>query len=129
MGHLSVYRRMLVWGIGTLVAIFGVAKTTLVLFSPRVRIEEVNNLLLYVFLFVGGMVIIVINETVFSVRKEQREIDRDETIKSAGEKYPPSPTVLAICPQCKSRVPSNSKYCLECGADLQRQTATPIRSR
>ena len=59
MGHLSVYQRMFVWGIGTLVAIFGIAKTTLVLFSPRVPIEEVNNLLLYVFLFVSGMVIIV----------------------------------------------------------------------
>ena len=112
---------MLVWGIGTLVAIFGAAKTTLILFNPIPPMGEVNNLLLYVFLFISGMAIIVINETVFSVRKEQREIDRDETIKSAGEKHPHSSMILAICPQCKSRVPSEAKYCLECGTDLQHQ--------
>jgi membrane-bound ClpP family serine protease len=26
--------------------------------------------------------------------------------------------VLAICPQCKSRVPSESKFCPNCGASL-----------
>jgi len=122
MGHISTYRRMLIWGIGTVIAIVGAAKTTLVLFSPHPSIGEVNNVLLYLFLFIGGVVVIVISETVFSVRKEGLEIDRDETIKSASEKHPHLPMILAICPQCKSRVPSDSKYCLECGTALQRQT-------
>lgn len=121
MGHVSVYRRMLVWGIGTIMAIVGAAKITLVLFSPFIH-ESMTNVFLYLFLFLGGVVVIVINETVFGVRKAQLEIDRDETIKSTGEKHPHSPIVLAICPQCKSRIPSDAKYCLECGTDLQRQT-------
>ncbi len=66
-----------------------------------------------IFLFIGGWVVVVINETVFGARKEQLEVDRDETIKHSV----PS-AVLAICPSCKSRVPSTSKYCPECGADL-----------
>jgi len=78
-----------------------------------------------VLLFLGGMAVIIINEVVFGLRKAQLEIDRDETIKSASEKHPDSPMILAICPQCKSRIPSDSKYCLECGTDLQRQTPTP----
>ena len=79
-------------------------------------------------LFLGGWVVIIINKVVFSLRKTQLEIDRDETIKSPSEKHLDSPVILAICPQCRSRVPSESKYCLECGADLQRQTPTPIRA-
>jgi len=70
-------------------------------------------------LFLGGWVVIIINEIVFGLRKTQLEINRDETIKSTGEKHPHSPMILAICPQCKSRIPSDSKYCLECGTDLQ----------
>jgi len=107
MGHLSAYRRMLIWGIGTLMALVGVVRFLLS------RQMNFNDLTINVSLFIGGWVIIIINEVVFSVRKEQREIDRDETIKS-------SPTILAICPQCKARIPSDSKYCLECGTDLQK---------
>lgn len=68
-------------------------------------------------LFVSGWIIIIINETVFSVRKEQRAIDRDETLKTTGGMH--TSTVLAICPICKTRVPSESAYCLKCGANLQ----------
>lgn len=121
MGHISNYRRMLVWGVGTLVTIIGAAKTTLIMFARPPPAGEINNIPLYLILFIGGLVVIIINETVFSVRKTQLEIDRDETIKTAGEKHPYSPVILAICPQCKSRVPSDSKYCLECGTDLQNQ--------
>ena len=28
------------------------------------------------------------------------------------------PTVLVICPNCKARVPSESRFCLECGENL-----------
>ncbi|HKZ94761.1 MAG TPA: zinc ribbon domain-containing protein [Candidatus Bathyarchaeia archaeon] len=127
MGHISSYRRMLVWGIGTVMAIAGAAKISLLLFAPAAftQGESPTNMLLYIFLFFGGVVAIVVNETVFSVRKTGLEIDRDEIIKGVGERHPHTPMVLAICPQCKKRVPSDSKYCLECGADLQLQTPTP----
>ena len=72
-----------------------------------------------IFLFIGGWIVIVINETVFGARKEQLEVDRDETIKHAIPSL-----VLAICPQCKCRVPSTSKYCAECGADLVTPTVS-----
>ena len=72
-------------------------------------------------LLAGGWGMIIISEIIFSLRKEQLEIDRDETIKGTGEKLRPSPMILAICPQCKSRIPSDSKYCLECGTDLSRE--------
>jgi len=120
MGHISVYRRLLVWGIGTLIATVGAVKIALVMFGYST--EGMTSSLLYLFLFLGGWIIIIINETVFGVRKAQLEIDRDETIKSAGAKHPPSPMIVAICPQCKSRIPSDSKYCLECGTNLQPQT-------
>jgi len=28
---------------------------------------------------------------------------------------------VAICPDCKSRIPVNSKFCPECGTDLRRE--------
>jgi hypothetical protein len=87
-------------------------------YSPYAIFTEI---ILNVALFIGGWVMIIINELVFGVRKEQLEIDRDETIKDVGGKFQHSPKTLAICPECKSRVPSESKYCLECGTDLQPQ--------
>ena len=123
MGHLSVYRRILFWGIGTLIAMVGAVKIALVIFGFST--EAMTNDLLYLLLFLGGLAVIIINETVFSVRKTRLEIDADEKIRGLGEKHPHTPMILAICPQCRSRIPSESKYCLECGTDLQRQTPTP----
>lgn len=115
---------MLVWGIGTLIAIVGAVKVI-----PAILGYRAGPNLFDLLLFLSGWVIIIINETVFWLRRTQLEIDRDETIKIADEKHPHSQMILAICPQCRSRVPSDSKYCLECGVDLQRQTPTPTRSR
>ena len=115
MGHISVYRRMLVWGIGTLVCLVGAVKLALLNFSN----EGITNVLLYLSLFLGGLVAIIINETVFGLRKIQLEIDSDEAIKAISEKYQNSPTILAICPQCKNRISSKSKFCPEYGLDLQ----------
>ena len=101
-------------------AIVGAAKIAPVIFGYST--EAITN---YLLLFLGGLAIVAINETVFSVRKTQLEIDADETITGLAEKQPHKPTILAICPQCRSRIPSESKYCLECGTDIQRQTPTP----
>jgi uncharacterized membrane protein YjgN (DUF898 family) len=94
---------MLVWAVCTILIIVGAADFLTVhalgIFDP--------------FLFVGGWVIIILNEVSFGAKKEQLEVDRDETIKRAVPSM-----VLAICPQCKSRIPSTSKYCPECGTDL-----------
>jgi len=102
---------MLVWLIGSPMVIVG----SLRLFWPY-HVPDLIDLLL----LPGGWGMIIVNEIIFSLRKEQLEIDRDETIKGTGEKLRLSPMILAICPQCKSRIPSDSKYCLECGADLSR---------
>lgn len=41
------------------------------------------------------------------------------TIVPQQETKPPvEPTVLVICPNCKARVPSESRFCLECGENL-----------
>jgi hypothetical protein len=98
---------MLIWGIGTLILVISA--------GDFLTIHSLG--IIDPFLFLGGWVIIIINEVAFSVRKEQRGIDRDETIKTTGGVH--ISTILAICPKCKSRVPSDSKYCLECGTNLQ----------
>jgi uncharacterized membrane protein len=36
----------------------------------------------------------------------------------------PMAQILAICPHCKNRIPSESKYCLECGTNLQPKKTT-----
>jgi hypothetical protein len=94
---------MLVWGICTLMIIVATADFLTVH----------GLLILDPFLFIGGWVVIIINETTFGARKEQLEIDRDETIKHSSPSL-----VLAICPQCKNRIPSKSKYCPECGTNI-----------
>jgi len=33
--------------------------------------------------------------------------------------WPPRREVVLICPKCQSRIPVDSKFCLECGADLR----------
>lgn len=117
MGHISVYRRMLIWGIGTLVCLVGAVKLALVIFG--LSTEGITSIIVYLSLFLGGLVGVIINETVFGLRRSQLEIDRDEVIKNKSEKHVSSPTILAICPKCKNRIPSESKYCPECGESLQ----------
>jgi hypothetical protein len=106
-GHVNVYRRMLVWVIGTLMIV-----------AAAGDFLTVHGMLFFdPFLFIGGWLVVIVNEVVFGARKELLEVDRDEAIKHST----PS-SVLAICPQCKNRIPSESKYCPECGTDLITQT-------
>lgn len=37
------------------------------------------------------------------------------------QQQPAEPKVLLVCPKCKARVPSDSKFCPECGEDLKEQ--------
>jgi ribosomal protein L40E len=103
---------MIIWIACTLMALVGLVKTFV--FPP----SDIS-FFFYLFLCLGGFVILIINETVFGIRKARLEINRDETIKTRSEKQSPSTLVLAICPECKSRIPAEAKYCPECGADLQ----------
>jgi predicted amidophosphoribosyltransferase len=34
---------------------------------------------------------------------------------------PEDTVVVAICPECKNRIPSTTKFCPECGTDLRPQ--------
>jgi hypothetical protein len=102
---------MFIWAICTAVCLFGVFNI-MIFASPFP---------LYLALAGGGFVAIILNEVIYSARKDQLEIERDTAIKDAGFQ-PQSQTVLAICPVCKNRIPSNSKFCLECGTDLQPST-------
>ena len=103
MGHVNVYRRMLVWALGTIMILFAVFDFL-----------TLHVMLFFdLWLFIGGWIVVVLNETVFGARKEQLEVDRDETIKHSNPQL-----VLAICPKCKSRIPAKSKYCPECGENV-----------
>ncbi|MDH5376359.1 MAG: hypothetical protein OEZ21_11750 [Candidatus Bathyarchaeota archaeon] len=71
-----------------------------------------------------GVAILVVGSIVLD-----HQVDKALARAKAGTPAPlPSslqePTVLAICPQCKSRIPSESKFCLECGTNLQSKKTT-----
>lgn len=69
MGHLSVLRAMVVWAVGALMVLIGLASMVA---------GSVGTGLL---LFIGGFALLAINKLVFKVRKTQLEIDSDEAIK------------------------------------------------
>jgi len=74
--------------------------------------------------FIVGSAILVIGGMVLD-----HQVDEALAKAKAGAPAPPpsppqEPTVLAICPQCKSRIPSKSKFCLECGTNLQPKKTT-----
>ena len=69
MGHLSVLRAMIFWGLGALLVLIGLA---------GMIAGSVGTGLL---LFIGGFVLLAINKLVFKARRVQREIDANEAIK------------------------------------------------
>lgn len=118
MGRVSSHRRMLVWAIGTIACLYGVFGIITIMMSSNASEGALVSFPWYIALAAGGLVAVVINELVYSSRKEQLEIERDDVLKTMKDQPRPQ-TVLAICPVCKNRIPSNSKFCLECGTDLQ----------
>jgi predicted amidophosphoribosyltransferase len=44
-----------------------------------------------------------------------------QIMQPTGPEAVPSVTVM-ICPNCNARIPATSKFCLECGTKLERQT-------
>ena len=69
MGHLSVLRAMLIWTVGALMVLLGLA---------GMIAGSVGTGLL---LFIGGFALLAINKLVFKARRVQREIDANEAIK------------------------------------------------
>ena len=82
MGHISVLRAMIGWGIGTLIAIVGAVIIGQQLMQTRPSISFIYGLLLVL----SGLAVVIINQVVFKVRKTQLEIDSDETIKRLEKK-------------------------------------------
>lgn len=51
---------------------------------------------------------------------ERQVIRRQPTVIRSVPATPRVETrILAICPKCKNRIPSSSKFCPECGADIR----------
>ena len=69
MGHLSVLRAIVVWAVGALMVLIGLA---------GMIAGSVGTGLL---LFIGGFALLAINKLVFKARRVQREIDANEAIK------------------------------------------------
>ena len=69
MGHLSVLRAMLIWAVGALMVLLGLA--------GMVSGSVGTGLLL----FIGGFALLAINKLAFKARRVQREIDANEAIK------------------------------------------------
>ena len=74
MGHLSVLRAMIFWGLGALMVLFGLAGMV----SGSVGMG--------LLLFIAGFVLLAINKLVFKARRVQREIDANEAIKRLEKK-------------------------------------------
>jgi len=82
MGHISVLRAMAVWGIGTIMSIAGAA-----IIGWQMMQRSPSIWVLYgVFFFLAGLIVVIINQVVFKVRKTQLEIDSDEAIKRLESK-------------------------------------------
>jgi uncharacterized paraquat-inducible protein A len=62
-----------------------------------------------------GFLLLIIGLVIPSERRQEPVI-----VQSPQPQQPWSAqTILAICPQCKNRIPSDSAFCPRCGADLR----------
>jgi len=75
-----------------------------------------------------AIILVAVVGAISSTRKRRAAAPRrapSPQVESAAEPAPepepePAPArVLAICPKCRERVPADSKFCTECGADLK----------
>lgn len=71
-----------------------------------------------------GIAILVVGSMVLDHQVEKALAQAKAGAPAPLPSPPQEPTVLAICPQCKSRIPSESKFCLECGTNLQSKKTT-----
>jgi ribosomal protein L40E len=70
---------------------------------------------------IAGLGMIIIGFLVFiaGLAASPTEKPQPPTIITTPSPTSTQTTVLAICPNCKARVPTEAKYCNECGADLK----------
>ena len=61
----------------------------------------------------------ILSLVLFTLIKTEKHGTEPKTARQPPPSPLQTPIVLAICPQCKSRVPSESKFCPECGTNLQ----------
>ncbi len=67
----------------------------------------------------------VLSIVLFVLIQREKHPKELKTIRQLPPSPPQAPIVLAICPECKNRIPSESKFCLECGANLQPKKTKP----
>jgi hypothetical protein len=93
----------------------------LMLLGVVILYTTVESMIAQLFLFVGLIIIMLgfvtprkriivtpLPQVIIHGTTEKEIISSEERTK-----------ILAICPECKNRIPSNSKFCPECGANLQ----------
>lgn len=104
--HISAVKAMFIWAVGTLLAIIGAAIVGWQLMQRSPNISFIYGLAS----LLAGLIVIVINQVVFDVRKTQLDIDYQESIRDK---------IGNVCPNCGQRQPENSKFCNNCGNNMR----------
>jgi len=68
-----------------------------------------------------GFVVCIYGAAASPAGKQIRPVVVSKPVPTATPQEPPKAvqTILAICPQCKNRIPADAKFCSQCGADLR----------
>ena len=76
-----------------------------------------NALLIGAFgMVIGGILLL---SGLFMSSKQNPPTHSQNSVPQQETRSPVGPTVLVICPNCKARVPHESRFCLECGEKLR----------
>jgi hypothetical protein len=105
--------------LGTFLFLAGAAGLLLFWWLPLINLLTIGCGLL-------GFVLLIIGLVIPSERRQEPIIIQQQPY---SVQQPASPqTILAICPQCKNRIPSDSSFCPRCGTDLRPPISPPPRT-
>jgi len=74
-----------------------------------------------------GFILLIAGLAASPTERQVRPVVIPKPTPSETPQQPPKvvTTILAICPQCKNRIPADTKFCPQCGADLRPKTDEP----